>query len=78
MHAGVGEPDCIDEITGGILAQNRFSITKFRIRADAFGGQDPNFRDLVEKVLDDRGGRGHDSGRNGEGSGESFAEEVQC
>ena len=77
MHAGIGEADRVHKVAGGLLTQYRFSITLSRIRADAFGGHDPNFRHFIEKVLNDRGGGRHDSGRNGKGPGESFAEEVQ-
>ena len=77
MHAGIGEADRVHKVAGGILTQYWFSIALSRIRADALGGHNPNFRDLVEKVLNDRGGGRHDSGRNGKGPGKSFAEEVQ-
>ena len=76
LRTGVGQSHGVDEAARRILAQHRLAVTQARLEADTLGGDHPHFRHMVEDILDDGGRGGDDTGGDGKGTREGFAEKV--
>jgi hypothetical protein len=76
LGAGVGQAHGIDETARGVLRVDRLAVAGAGREADALGRDHADLRHLVEKVLDDRRGRGDDAGGDREGPGQGFAEKF--